>query len=222
MEDSHAFVYDFAGVVGQGYFAVFDGHAGKHAAEWCGNHFHTYLLQELEAEHRKNAPVPDVLNATFHKVDSELSKLAAEDGTHSGCTAVTAFLRLEDDRGRPISAVNPDQDTPDGPSASSHPIELSTGSDASTVSGASEPQDEQKRRFGDGVHRDRLKGFLGRNSSSKTVKPDSNDSSPASFPAASTAMGNAGATKRTLYTANVGDARAVLSCVTCTHQSIIR
>lgn len=40
MEDSHAFVYDYAGVRGQGFFAVFDGHAGKHAAEWCGLHFH--------------------------------------------------------------------------------------------------------------------------------------------------------------------------------------
>jgi serine/threonine protein phosphatase PrpC len=41
MEDAHSFVVDFAGVRGQGFFAVFDGHAGKHAAEWCGNHFHT-------------------------------------------------------------------------------------------------------------------------------------------------------------------------------------
>jgi len=40
MEDAHSFVVDFAGVRGQGFFAVFDGHAGKHAAEWCGGHFH--------------------------------------------------------------------------------------------------------------------------------------------------------------------------------------
>lgn len=41
MEDSHAFVYDFGNVAGQGFFGVFDGHAGKHAAEWCGQNFHT-------------------------------------------------------------------------------------------------------------------------------------------------------------------------------------
>ena len=40
MEDSHALVAPFSQVHGQGFFAVFDGHAGKHAAEWCGQHFH--------------------------------------------------------------------------------------------------------------------------------------------------------------------------------------
>ena len=40
MEDSHALIAPFNQVHGQGFFAVFDGHAGKHAAEWCGQHFH--------------------------------------------------------------------------------------------------------------------------------------------------------------------------------------
>jgi len=40
MEDSHAFIYGYGGVKGQGFFSVFDGHAGKHAAEWCGENFH--------------------------------------------------------------------------------------------------------------------------------------------------------------------------------------
>lgn len=40
MEDAHSFVVDFDSIRGQGFFAVFDGHAGKHAAEWCGNNFH--------------------------------------------------------------------------------------------------------------------------------------------------------------------------------------
>lgn len=50
MEDAHAFVYDFGGVRGQGFFGVFDGHAGKHAAEWCGQHFHEVDTQRIRLE----------------------------------------------------------------------------------------------------------------------------------------------------------------------------
>jgi hypothetical protein len=40
MEDAHSYVFDYDGVHGQGFFAVFDGHAGKEAADWCGKNFH--------------------------------------------------------------------------------------------------------------------------------------------------------------------------------------
>lgn len=39
MEDAHSIVVPFGGVRGQGFFAIFDGHAGKQAAEWCGQNF---------------------------------------------------------------------------------------------------------------------------------------------------------------------------------------
>ena len=40
------------------------------------------------------------MNLTFHSVDSALSEIAKrDDKMHSGCTAVTAFLRIEDSRG---------------------------------------------------------------------------------------------------------------------------
>lgn len=39
MEDAHSIVVPFGGIRGQGVFAIFDGHAGKHAAEWCGANF---------------------------------------------------------------------------------------------------------------------------------------------------------------------------------------
>lgn len=41
MEDAHSIVVPFAGIRGQGFFAIFDGHAGKQAAEWCGQNFAT-------------------------------------------------------------------------------------------------------------------------------------------------------------------------------------
>lgn len=99
MEDAHSIVVPYGGVRGQGFFAIFDGHAGKHAAEWCGQNFSVSLINALRKD--KSAPVPDVLNETFHDVDMSLSRLSEEsDGKmHSGCTAVTAFLRLEDENG---------------------------------------------------------------------------------------------------------------------------
>ncbi|GAA5836135.1 hypothetical protein JCM5353_002629 [Sporobolomyces roseus] len=119
MEDAHSFIYDFGKKKGQGFFAVFDGHAGKHAAEWCGKNFHDHLLENLS----KNSPppssssstsdsqdsnsqtqeeepeesIPSILNSTFIQVDSQLSELASTKNLHSGCTAVVAFLRLEHD-----------------------------------------------------------------------------------------------------------------------------
>ncbi|KAG8820656.1 Protein phosphatase 2C 1 [Serendipita sp. 401] len=108
MEDSHSFVVDFDDIRGQGYFGLFDGHAGKHAAEWCGQHFHDYLLQNLHSN--PNSTVPSILNKTFHAVDGQLSQMAAEQKTHSGCTAVCAFLRIEDESGKqsflPSSSTN--------------------------------------------------------------------------------------------------------------------
>ncbi|KAK9896960.1 protein serine/threonine phosphatase 2C [Cystobasidium minutum MCA 4210] len=237
MEDSHAFVYDFGGVQGQGYFAVFDGHAGKHAAEWCGANFHKYLLNQLKSG-EKDQPIPDLLNATFHVVDSELSKLAAEDGTHSGCTAVTAFLRLEDENG---NAVETDED-PDHTVGSSvtrggagHAIHDSNKTESpapmdenSTDSANNNNDEERKRKFGDGSHRERFKSLFG---SSSSNSKDSTSSSPsqsdinkrttsitgeseANVQAAEGVQKPARAknmARRTLYTANVGDARAVLS-----------
>lgn len=96
MEDSHSFVVDFDDIRGQGYFGLFDGHAGKHAAEWCGQHFHEELLKELHSK-PDTYKIPNVLNTTFHAVDKHLSQMAAENKTHSGCTAVAAFLRIEDE-----------------------------------------------------------------------------------------------------------------------------
>lgn len=101
MEDSHSFVYNFGGVHGQGFFSIFDGHAGKHAAEWCGENFHHYLIKAIFAN--GGQPVPDLLNTTFHSVDARLSQLAQEQGSSSGCTAVTCFLRLEDEDGKPAA-----------------------------------------------------------------------------------------------------------------------
>lgn len=74
-----------------GYFSIFDGHAGTFAAEWCGKKLH--LILEEVMRKNPNAPVPELLDQTFTCVDQQLEKLPLKN---SGCTAVIALLRWED------------------------------------------------------------------------------------------------------------------------------
>lgn len=118
MEDTHAYLYNFLGTpapstrtevngdqdvsptastfdstveTDNGYFAIFDGHAGTFAAEWCGKKLH-HVLQDV-MRRNPNAPVPELLDQTFTSVDQQLEKLPLKN---SGCTAVIALLRWED------------------------------------------------------------------------------------------------------------------------------
>ena len=120
MEDTHAYLYNFLGTpapgspgtngapltaslsqtseessrvveTDNGYFAIFDGHAGTFAAEWCGKKLH--LILEEVMRRSPNTPVPELLDQTFTSVDQQLEKLPVKN---SGCTAVTAVLRWED------------------------------------------------------------------------------------------------------------------------------
>ena len=74
-----------------GYFAIFDGHAGTFAADWCGKKLHIILEETIRKN--PNTPIPELLDQTFTTVDSQLEKLPLKN---SGCTAVTAVLRWED------------------------------------------------------------------------------------------------------------------------------
>jgi protein phosphatase PTC1 len=126
MEDTHAYLYNFmstpapavtdsasskSGSVASGsssnvvetdngYFAIFDGHAGTFAADWCGKKVHL-LLEEVIRKH-PNTPIPELLDMTFTSVDQQLEKLPLKN---SGCTAVTAVLRWEDRIPNPQSAT---------------------------------------------------------------------------------------------------------------------
>jgi protein phosphatase PTC1 len=83
-----------------GYFAIFDGHAGTFAAEWCGKKVHL-LLEEIIRKN-PNTPIPELLDMTFTTVDQQLEKLPLKN---SGCTAVLAVLRWEDRIPNPQSAT---------------------------------------------------------------------------------------------------------------------
>ncbi|WFD36452.1 protein-serine/threonine phosphatase [Malassezia cuniculi] len=95
MEDTHVYLHDFGGVSGQTYMAVFDGHAGKFAAEWCRDNFHDILATEMKTS--PDAPIPEILNATFLRADEQLTRESQISSTRSGCTAVVALLREESD-----------------------------------------------------------------------------------------------------------------------------
>lgn len=91
MEDTHVYIYDFGGVANQGYFAIFDGHAGYQAANFCKEQFHVILSDLI-----RNMPssiIPDIFDATFTCVDDALANLPSKN---SGCTAVIALIRWEE------------------------------------------------------------------------------------------------------------------------------
>ncbi|OBA20140.1 protein phosphatase 2C [Metschnikowia bicuspidata var. bicuspidata NRRL YB-4993] len=102
MEDVHTYVANFAERLDWGYFAIFDGHAGKLTARWCGNHLHGLLEQEIlekEAGSESSDATPSglydmkqLLCDVFVKADEIIDK----DGSgSSGSTAAVAILRWE-------------------------------------------------------------------------------------------------------------------------------
>lgn len=243
MEDAHSFVVDYAGVRGQGFFAVFDGHAGKHAAEWCGGHFHEvswrlicpfvsllimsafyppiaqFLLDALRGSPEKT--IPDILNETFHNVDSRLSQMCEEsDGKiHSGCTAVTAFLRIEDTDGKQsFLPALPDLDMIDSPvddldstptSRSTSPKQTASGEDF----GAHKKTSSRSKIYNGGSKIKKALKNLSGSSHSGANTPRS--ASPGLESGTSHANGVTivvppSTSRRVLYTANAGDARGVL------------
>jgi len=226
-----------------------------------------YLLKQLK-DGQNDHPIPDLLNATFHVVDSELSKLAAEDGTHSGCTAVTAFLRLEDENGNAVEtdgdpdhtvgssvvrggaghhqtvqggqpdhyvsaqdqaqAISEITEQSNNTTTTAEPDSMTREQNTASPATNAEMEEDRKRKFGDGVHRERFKSLFGggsgsSNSGSSGNKEEADAKNPtavnqSSHPEAQEAEGvkrparAKNMARRTLYTANVGDARAVLRC----------
>ena len=166
-----------------------------------------YLLSSLHESPAKT--VPDVFNETFHKVDQSLSKMCeeSEGKIHSGCTAVTAFLRIEDADGCQ-SFLDALPATP--------PTDLPTDADefgSAQSSGAESDESKMKQRKSGGRNRIRaaLKSLTGGGGSSSTPGTP-RSSSPLRFDGATGARITVPpvTSRRMLYTANAGDARAVL------------
>lgn len=87
MEDSHAFFYDFNSIENCGFFAIYDGHGGKSAADWCGANLHEILIENMERD--PDGSIPQLLDRTFMECDD---KLDPAHGIFSGCTAIVSLI----------------------------------------------------------------------------------------------------------------------------------
>ncbi|KHC84326.1 protein phosphatase [Candida albicans P78042] len=110
MEDVHTYIANFAERVDWGYFAIFDGHAGKDTARWCGNNLHTLLEEEIDRNSDEGSPPPtpitgkDDLREDLYKCFVKADELIEKSGQgKSGCTAAVAVLRWESDNEEPVS-----------------------------------------------------------------------------------------------------------------------
>jgi protein phosphatase PTC1 len=122
-----------------GYFAIFDGHAGTFAADWCGKKLH--LILEETIRKNPNTPIPELLDQTFTVVDQQLEKLPLKN---SGCTAVIAVLRWEDRVPNAQSSTGSTLFAPAAVSAIKSAGE--DGADAASSEPAAEQQVEAKLR----------------------------------------------------------------------------
>ena len=181
-----------------------------------------YLLDSLRTS--SSTTIPDTLNETFHNVDRRISHLCEEsDGKiHSGCTAVTAFLRIEDADGRQsfltpplatqslaVARAGGTEDTKSSRSGSESPVSDS-GEEPSGF-----PKASKKNKTKTGSPSGRFTRAL-KNLSAGGGSPPPSPGAPSSSTASANCTNTAGvvspppSVRRVLYTANAGDARGVL------------
>ena len=86
-QDAHTIQYPFMGE--SGYFAVFDGHGGKEAADFSSVKLHELLENELKSCDDSNRSMRECFEISYAKTD-ELLKGTAD---YLGTTAVTCFLK---------------------------------------------------------------------------------------------------------------------------------
>lgn len=140
MEDVHTYIANFAERVDWGYFAIFDGHAGKDCARYCGNNMHQLLEKEIDAREPDLAPqvgqhdMRELLNRVFCMADLAIETQGV--GT-LGCTAAVAVLRWETDPSKGDATEKKD-DKPPGDGGKTGGAQTG-GAKTGGVSGAGDP-----------------------------------------------------------------------------------
>jgi protein phosphatase PTC1 len=177
-----------------------------------------YFLEAINAN--PEFGIPDTYSQAFHNVDRTLSKISedSEGKIHSGCTAVTAFLRIEDPygkqsfittRGGPSDSFAAPESNADVESDDS--VSANGESTASQAGGSSKsPQSRLKKAL------KRLSRSSGGRSSSSTPRSQS-PLTTRTDPSGTNGLSlnpqlppPVQALRRVLYVANAGDARGVL------------
>ena len=166
-----------------GYFAIFDGHAGTFAADWCGKKLH--ILLEETIRKNPNTPIPELLDQTFTNVDQQLEKLPLKN---SGCTAVISVLRWEDRIPNSQSATGSSAIAPAAAAAVKAASEPSANAHPNTHTNTDSHTDSETNP-----------------DTAKVTSQEHRPSAPQEARLRETAS-----RQRVLYTANVGDARIVL------------
>jgi len=91
MEDGFVFVDGFGGQRENTFFAIYDGHGGRHCVDYVTQHLHNNLAAEIE---RTPTAVPDAFMRAFSITDGNMQ---ASGINSSGCTACSCLLRQEGD-----------------------------------------------------------------------------------------------------------------------------
>jgi len=98
MEDSHVIQAPFMEDPSAGFFAVYDGHGGKEAADAASSDLHMFLREELEPG--KNESVKECFLKAYERMDDRLKF----DCLYMGATAVTCLIRTEEGQRRLYAA----------------------------------------------------------------------------------------------------------------------
>lgn len=188
MEDASKVITNFQSIPGNGYFAVFDGHAGSFTANWCAKYISQALARNL-AFFATSWSMPEILAWTFLQADSKLCSLPEYDD--SGCTAALIYIQT-------------DKQTPAASATVPSPQALQQLPELTPSSFQSQPAKSPRRR--------RYSSFSPASPQYFTLSPDSLNKTqqqhkqPQQHPILTSSPH-----KRTLHTANVGDSRIVLS-----------
>lgn len=101
MEDASKVILNYQSTPGNGYFAIFDGHAGSFTSKWCAANMNKLLSQNLTLLSQptftsSSSPplsIPSILALTFDQANQKI--VASKDYDNSGSTASVAYLKTE-------------------------------------------------------------------------------------------------------------------------------